>query len=347
VTARIPLPDKRYPKDEQQAAFYQRLQEGVRALPGVVSAAAASHLPLNGNSNGVVYIEGQPPPKDMWSSPLVWWCTVTPDYFRTMRIPLLHGRDFARSDTSDAPRVAIINEAMARRFWPGLEAVGRRFKHSPADKSWITVVGVAGDVGEGGLDQPPMPEAYFPETQNTSNYLALVMRTANDPAGQVAALRSVVHSLDKDLPLIEVQTLAELVSESSRERRFVTVLLGLFAATGLVLASVGIYGVISYAVAQRTREIGIRMAFGAGMGAVVRMVLGEGVKVVLAGVGAGIAGAWALTRYLEKLLFGVRPTDPATFAAVALLIALVAQAACYIPARRAAGIDPMSALRYE
>jgi predicted permease len=149
VTTRIPLPDKRYPKDEQQAAFHQKLQEGVRALPGVVSATAASHLPLNGFSNGVVYIEGQAPPKDMWSSPLVRWCSITPDYFRTLRIPLLQGRDFVPSDTSDAPPVEIANETMARRFRPWSDAVGTRFKHSPEDTNWITVVGGAGDVGEG------------------------------------------------------------------------------------------------------------------------------------------------------------------------------------------------------
>jgi putative ABC transport system permease protein len=347
VTARVPLPDKRYPKESQQAAFYQSLQERVRSLPGVVSAAAASQLPLNGGSNGVVYIEGQPAPKDMWSSPLVWWCEITSDYFRTMRIPFLGGRDFLRTDTPDAPPVAIINETMARRFWSGQDAVGRHFKHSPEDKKWITVVGVVGDVRESGLDMPATPEAYFPQAQSASSYLALIVRTANDPLSQVSAIRGVIHSLDKDLPLIEVQTLADLVSESSQERRFVTLLLGLFAAVGLVLASVGIYGVVSYSVAQRTREIGIRMAFGAGIGSVVNMVLGEGLKLVLIGVGTGIAGAWALTRYLTKLLFGVRPTDPATFVGVAFLLTCVALAACYVPARRASRVDPMVALRCE
>ncbi len=347
VTARIPLPEKRYPKEAQQAAFYQSLLERVRALPGVISASAADHLPLNGMSNGVVYIEGQPPPKDMWSSPLVWWCPVMPDYFRTLRIPILHGRDFAQSDTPDAPLVAIINETMARRFWPEQDAVGRHFKHSPEDKKWITVAGVVGDVREGGIDHPPMPEAYFPESQNTSPYLALVVRTATEPLSQVPAIRTAVHGLDKDLPLIEVQALLEMVSDSSREYRFLSLLLGLFAAIGLVLASVGIYGVVSHSVAQRTREIGVRIAFGANFGNVIAMVLGEGLKLVLVGIAAGIAGALALTRYLANLLFGVRPTDPVTFAAVTALMALVALCACYIPARRAATLDPVLALRYE
>ncbi len=347
VTARLPLPEKRYSKDIQQAGFYQSLLERVRTLPGVVSAAAASHLPLRGAGNGVVYIEGQPPPKDMWSSPLVWWCSVTPDYFRTVRIPLLSGRDFTLADTSEAPPVAIINESMARLFWPGQDAVGRRFKHSPEDKSWITVVGVVGDVRESGLDRPAPPEAYSPETQNTSPFLALVVRAANDPSGEVSALRQAVHELDKDLPLIEVQTMPELVSESTHEKRFVALLLGLFAAVGLILALVGIYGVISYSVAQRTREIGIRMAFGASLVHVVRMVLREGLKVVVVGVAAGTLGAWALTRYLTSVLYSVRATDPWTFAGVAGAMVVVALAACYVPARRAAGIDPMAALRYE
>jgi putative ABC transport system permease protein len=192
-----------------------------------------------------------------------------------------------------------------------------------------------------------MPEAFFPESQKTSSFLTLVVRTANDPTAQVPAIKSALQDLDKDLPLVEVQTLPEVVSKSSREKRFITLLLGLFAAVGLVLASVGIYGVVLYSVAKRTREIGIRMAFGAGAGNVTAMVLGEGLKLVLIGVAAGVADAWALTRYLTQILYGIRPTDPATFAGVAVFIIAVALAACYIPARRAANVDPMVALRYE
>jgi putative ABC transport system permease protein len=347
VTARISLPDARYPKEPQQRAFFKNLIDRVQALPGVVSAGATVELPLEGGSNGPVVIEGQPVPKDIWSSPLVESCTVTPKYFRTMRIPLLSGRDVAETDTPEMPLVAVINETMARRFWPGQDAVGKRFKHSDPDAKWITVIGVVGDVREFGLASPPIPEAYYPESQETSSGLALVVRAANDPTGQVAAIRNALHGLDKDLPLYGVQTLPEMVSSSSRERRFVALLLELFAVVALVLASVGIYGVVSYSVSRRTREIGIRMAFGAEVGNILGMVLSEGLRLAIAGVAVGLLGAWALSRYLTSILYGVRATDPLTYVLVALLMAAVALLACYIPARRATKVDPIDALRYE
>jgi putative ABC transport system permease protein len=347
VAGRVSLPDSRYPKEPQQNTFFRNLIERVQALPGVVSAGAASELPLDGGSNGTVVIEGQPESKDIWSSPLVESCTVTPKYFRTMRIPLLSGRDVAGTDTMEGLRVAVINETMARRFWPHQDAVGKRFKHNDPAAKWVTVIGVAGDVREFGLAEPAIPEAYYPESQSTFPELVLVVRTANDPQAQAPAIRKALHDLDKDLPWYSVQTLSEMVSNSSREKRFVALLLALFAGMALVLASVGIYGVVSYSVSQRTREIGIRMAFGAEVRTVLGMVLREGLRLVLAGVGVGLLGAWALSRYLTSMLYAVRATDLVTYVVAALLMSAVALVACLVPARRATKVDPMVALRYE
>jgi putative ABC transport system permease protein len=347
LTARVQLPEARYPKEYQQAAFYEKLIERVRALPGVVSAAAASDLPLGGGNNGPLYIEGQPVPKDAWSGPPVRRCEVTPGYFRTLGIPLLRGQDFTFADTLDSPRVAIVSEAMARRFWPATDAVGRRFKHSWESKEWITVVGVVGDVREYGLERPGMPEAYFPEIQETSSSLCLVVRAANDPMAQIAPIRGALHTLDKDLPLYGPRPLSELVSQSSAGKRFLALLLSLFGATALSVASIGIYGVVAHNVAQRTHEIGIRIAVGAERSHVLKLVVGQVFRVTLTGMGLGALGALGLTRYLKSLLYGVKPTDPATFAGVAAMLLLVALLASYIPARRATKVDPMVALRYE
>jgi putative ABC transport system permease protein len=347
VAGRVSLTQLRYPKDLQQSAFFRSLLTRVQALPGVVSAGAASELPLIGGSNGTVVIEGQPAPKDIWSSPLVESCTVTPSYFRTMRIPLLSGRDVAETDTSEVPLVAVINESMAHRFWPHQDAVGKRFKHSNPDAKWITVIGVVGDVREFSLAEPAIPEAYYPESQETYPELVLVVLAANDPQGQVPAIRHALHDLDKGLPWYGIQTLPEMVSQSSREKRFVALLLALFAAVALALASVGIYGVVSYSVSQRTREIGIRMAFGAEVRNVLGMVLREVMLLVFAGVAAGLLGAWALSRYATSILYAVHATDFATYMLAALLMAVVALAACLVPARRATTVDPIVALRYE
>ncbi len=348
LTARLALPEAKYSKPSQIDSFYQQALQRIQALPGVVSAAAATELPLEGGSNGVVYIEGQPIPKDMWSSPLVEWCVITPDYFHTLRIPLIEGRDFTLRDTDKSRLVAIINETMARRFWPKQDAVGKRFSQGfEKNPKWITVAGVVGDIREFGLNQPPIPEAYFPAYVQHRADMALVIRTSTPPLGQISAVRKAIHDLDPQLPAYNPQTLSQIVSKSSQQQSFLALLLALFAALALILAAVGIYGVISYSVSQRTHEIGIRIALGAQKRDVLQLVLGQGLRLALAGVGIGIVAALVLTRLMTSLLYGVKPSDPLTFVVVSGVLIAVALLACYIPARRAAKVDPMVALRYE
>lgn len=347
-TAHISLPDAEYSKPALVSAFYEQALRRIRALPGVESAAAASELPLEGYANGVVYIEGQPIPKNMWSSPLVNWCQVTPGYFKTMHIPLIKGRDFSLQDGPKSPKVAIINEAMARLFWRNQDAVGKRFTQGySVHPDWITVVGVVGDVREYAIDEPPRPEAYFPHAEDPLTAMQLVIRTAPPPLSQAGAVRGVIRSLDSQLPFTHVRTLDQVVSSSSQQQKFVAVLLGLFAGLALILAAVGIYGVISFTVAQRTHEFGVRMALGAQKDDVLRLVMQRGVFLAAVGLAAGIVAALGLTRLMASLLYGVTPTDPLTFVVVSGVLLVVALIACYVPARRATQVDPIIALRYE
>jgi putative ABC transport system permease protein len=347
LTARLDLPSARYAKDSQMIAFYQQLMDRVRALPGVQSASAVSELPLQGGSNGVIYVEGQPIPKNMWSSPLVEWYGVMPGYFKTMRIPVLRGRDFTRRDTKTVPQVAIINEAMAHRFWPHENPLGKRFSQGYEHPKWITVVGVVGDIPVDDLGQMSMPAAYFPEFQNADSDLAIVVRTSVKPLSQLPAIRGTVRGLDGQLPIYQVQTINQVISASSGQQRFMALLLALFAAVALALAAIGVYGVVSYSVAQRTHEIGIRMALGAQRSDVLKLVVGQGMRSVLIGVGAGVIAALALTRLMASLLYDVKPTDAITFVIVSLILIGVGVLACYLPARRATKVAPMEALRYE
>ena len=265
-----------------------------------------------------------------------------------MQIPLLAGREFTERDNQNSARVMIINQTMARQFWPNESPIGKRVTM----KDWgppLTgeIVGVAGDVKINGLDTAIGPAIYWPYSQFPVNFNAIVVRGDTDPLRLVSAVKSQIWSVDKNQPISKIATMEQVLSDSIAQRRLYLVLLGVFAGAALLLAAVGIYGVMSYSVSQRTHEIGIRLALGAAQSEILKLILGHGAKLALLGVATGILAATALTRLMSSLLFGVSPSDPATLAAVAVLLMLVAMAACYIPARRAMRVDPMIALRYE
>jgi len=272
-----------------------------------------------------------------------------------MGIPLLKGRAFAEQDTQDFPGVVIINEAMAKHFWPGEEAVGKRIKMGGfgSEAPWLSVVGVAKDVRQYELNTESKPEMYFPYSQaNVSGSAAfgmrdLAVRASSDPLSLAAAVRNEVWAVDKDQPVSNIRTMEQIMSGSVSRQRFNMLLLGIFAAVALILAAVGIYGVMSYTVAQRTHELGIRMALGAQSGDVLKLVIGQGMKLTLIGIAIGLAAAFALTRLMSSLLYGVSATDPLTFAAISVILTGVALAASFVPARRAIKVDPIVALRYE
>ncbi len=350
LTADLALPFARYDTNAKRAAFYQQLIERLQALPGVQSAGIISDLPLSGmNADRSYTHDAIPPDRQRGSPPNADYRHCSPDYFNAIGIPLLRGRAFTEQDTPDAEPVAIVNETLARRIWPNENTVGKRiaFFAPQGLEPWRVIVGVTGDVKHRGLNEEARPEIYVPHAQAPEGTMTLILRAAGDPLALTAAVRNAVQSLDADQPLFHVRTLAQLRAESIAPQRFSLLLLGLFAAVALLLAALGIYGVISYAVSQRTHEIGIRMALGAQAGDVVRLVIGQGMKLALLGIAVGLGGALVVTRSMKTLLFGVRPTDPLTFAAIALLLMLVALLACWIPARRATKIDPLTALRQE
>jgi putative ABC transport system permease protein len=347
LTLRLDLPDAKYSKKEDSEAFYRELLGRVRNLPGVESAAAVSRLPLNGaNYNLEFFPEGRPPaPNERFMS--AEFRVASPDYFRTMGIALLRGRAFTDADAQDAPLVAVINEAMARQFWPNADPIGQRIIITDRVPGAREIVGVVGDVKHYGLAIPAKPEMYVPEDQKGWGELFVVVRGKLPSSALASAVSGEVHALDKDLPVFAVRSMDEIVVRSVGDQRFAAYLFALFAALALILAAVGIYGVMSHAVALGTHEIGIRMALGAQPGDVLGMVLRQGLKITLTGVGIGVAAALALTRLLASQLFGVTPTDPLTFLGVSVLLTGVALLACYLPARRATCVDPLIALRYE
>jgi putative ABC transport system permease protein len=272
--------------------------------------------------------------------------SISADYFRAMRVPLLRGRSFDDRDTASSPAVVVINESMARQIAPTGEAIGKRIKHG-FKKQVAEVVGIVGDVKFAGLDKETMPEMYAPFAQRSWPFLRLVVRAKSDPLNLAAAIRGAAQSIDKDQPVDKISTMRSIVNSSIAPRRFYMQLLGSFAGMALILASIGIYGLVSYSVAQRTREIGIRMALGARRNDVLRLVLTEGFKLTIIGLVLGLVGAFAFTKVLRNLLFEVKPTDPFTFIVVSVSLLVVALLACYIPARRATKVDPLVALRYE
>ncbi len=278
--------------------------------------------------------------------------SVTPNYFHAMGIPLLRGRVFTEQDVRGKPGVIIINETLARRFWPDEDPIGERlaiglsFDDEGAPESY-EIVGIVGDVRHRRLDADVFPQMFLPYRQQTWDFMSFVLRTNGDPLRLVGGVRGQVRAVDKDQPVYGIRTMEQYVSASVAQRRFSMLLLGIFAALAVALAAGGTYGVISYSVSQRTHEIGIRMALGAQRRDIFKLVVGQGMGPVLIGVGIGLAASLALTRFLSSLLFGVSATDPVTFAGVAVLLAAVALLACYIPARRATRVDPLVALRYE
>jgi putative ABC transport system permease protein len=350
LTMRLALPEAKYPEPQRQRDFFDRLLNRIAALPGVKASGAINFLPLSetGNQRNFL-IEGKPEPKLN-----VGFRMVSPDYFRAMGVPLRAGRLIDDRDRENAPRVAVVNETFANVFLANEYPLGKRVKFGSAQGPfpWLTIAGVVGDVKHNGLDRQTRPEIYVPYLQPLLPEwdvppMFLVVRSESEPSSLIAAVRGVVQELDRDQPVYGVSTMEQLLSRSTAPRLFNMTLLAVFAALALALAGVGVYGVMAYAVAERTREIGIRMALGAQTSDALKLVINQGLRLTLVGVALGLMGAFALTRLMKNLLFEVKATDPLTFIVIALLLTFVALSACWIPARRAAKVDPMIALRTE
>ena len=353
LTMRTPLPLSKYDELGKRHAFYQNVLQRVEAIPGVVSAGYTTAIPLTwkGGTTGV-FPEGTTERVPGASYDAIHR-QVTANYLQTMSIPLRQGRYFTAQDSAQSMPVAIINETMAREYWPNGDAVGRRFTlGDPTDEApWFTVVGVVGDIRQMGIDVAVKSEMYFPYGQvGPWDFYAprdLVLRTNGDPLSVMGGVREAIRSVDSDQPISNVATMEEVLGREASQRRLGMILLTAFAVLALLLASLGIYGVLAYFVAQHRNEIGVRLALGASPARILLLVLQKGMKLTLVGVAIGLAASFALTRLMTSLLFGVKAVDPLTFAAVPLLLAVVALLACWIPARRAAKVDPMVALRYE
>jgi putative ABC transport system permease protein len=357
MTMQAFLPEKHYPASHSIVNFDNALVDRVSALPGVISAGAVNFLPLTGWTAFCDFdIAGRPNPASgehfAGEYRVSDW-----RYLRTMGIALKEGRDFTSADGPDSPGVVLINETLAHRYWPDQDPVGKQIKlvfpatlrpwDAQARQGWLTIVGIVGDVRDWSWSEPKVAQLYLPDTQNASRIMRLVVRSGDDPAQLTAAIRHVVESIDPNQPITEVSSMDELLSVVLAQRRLNMALLAFFAAIAAVLAAIGIYGVMSYAVTQRSHEIGIRMALGAEPRDVLRMIVNEGMQLAGLGLLLGLVGAIVGTKYLESQLYGVRARDPLTFLSVAASLALVALAACYFPARRATKVDPLTALRYE
>ena len=348
LAATVPLAGARYATDEQRLAFFRRLTTQVSSLPGVKSASAINHLPLGGDVWTFNFtVEGRPAPPGA-ERPSAVYRVVRPDYFRTMGAALLKGRDFTERDDASSHGVVIVNEALARRQWPGEEPLGQRITVGGGGINPREVVGVVRDLKQGEWSSEPKPEMYLPHGQAASpRGMTLVVRASSDLSGIEPLIRREVWAIDKDLPVSQVMGMDEVVAESVGQQRFNTLLIGGFAAVALLLAAAGVYGVMSYAVAERTHEIGVRMALGARGLDVLGMVIRQGLVLTLFGLAVGLAGALALARVMTGILYEVSTTDPLVFGGVAAALTLSALMACYIPARRATKVDPMLALRHE
>ncbi len=349
LTMNVWLPHAKYPDAPKWVAFYDQINERIRALPGVQSAGMTGVLPISHNfDRRSIQVETHPVPRGQEADADTY--IVTPGYLQTMQIPLLKGRELTTQDVADVEPVALISETFARRYWPGGDPLGKRIKFpgsAARPQPWRTVVGVVRDVKQYGVDKESTMQLYLPQAQSPVSWLTLAVRTTGNPALMLNAVRDAIRSVDPDQAVFEVATMEGLLAESIAKRRFVMLLLAVFAALALALAAIGIYGVMAYTVAQRTQEIGIRMALGAQTRDVLRLVVGQGMRLALFGVGIGLIAAIGLTRLMTTLLFGVSATDLLTFALIAAVLMFVALLACWVPARRAAKVDPMIALRCE
>jgi putative ABC transport system permease protein len=352
LTMRMVLPMPKYANPEARRAFYDEALRRVKALPGVESAGMITFLPLSFNGMNFSFsVEGRVAPGDM-NLPFALYRVVSPDYFRTMGIPLQRGRFFDAHDTADSQPVILISRRLAEQYWPGEDPTGKRLKIGPVDSAnpWLTVVGVVGDVRQAGLYGEERMDLYAPYTQERRSFVSprdLVVRTTADAASMAGAVRQAVWAVDKDQPISNVRTMDQVFAAAISKERFQTLLLGLFAALALLLSCIGLYGVISYSVAQRTHEIGVRVALGAQSGDVLKLVIRQGMMLTFVGLVVGIGTGLVVTRVLTDMVYGVTTTDPLTFGVAPLLLLLVAFLACYLPARRATKVDPLVALRYE
>jgi putative ABC transport system permease protein len=346
LTLEYRLPRNKYQQSEAQWNFHRQVVERIREVPGVKSVSLVGGLPFSGNggSAGVILPDREIPPRG--KEPIVRFNTAMPNYFETIGIPLIKGRLFDERDQLNAQRVFLISQTMARRFWPDQDPVGKQIK-TDADGAAGAVIGVVGDAKQYRLEEEAQPQMYDAYSQSPGIFATVVVRTTVEPMSLAEHVRQAVWKVDGDQPMWKVRTLESLIDRSTADKRFLMVLMGVFAALALALSVIGLYGVMSYAVSQRTQEIGVRMALGAGARNIHRMVLRQGMTLVLIGVAFGLAASWLLTRLMANLLFGVSATDLLTFVSISSLLTIVALLACWIPARRAMKVDPIIALRYE
>ena len=346
LTFALDLPDTKYSSAQRRTSFYHDLLDRLQASPGIEGAAGVMTLPMTGGMTGGSFqVEGRPKAPD-WVDTLVEYNTTTPGYFRVMGIPLLRGRDFDERDTATSLPVALVNEALVRRFFPNEDPIGHRYRDD-YDGKWRTIVGVVASVKHQQPMNPPFPGVYSPHAQSASGWMYTTARTRGDPSDLVSSVRGVVRDLDRDLPMLEVHTMSQVVADSLSEPRLLTSFLVGFAAFALLLAAIGIYGIIEHSVRQRMHEMGVRVALGATSTDLLTMVLGRSLRLVGVGAALGIPVALAESRLIGSLLYGVSPHDLAVFLSVPAVLALVALGASYVPARRATKVDPIAALRWE
>ena len=350
LTARLSPAGESYRNDTNLISYFQNVTTRIAAVPGVREVGVINTLPLQKGPTLRFRVEGRPPlPVDKW--PPANYRTVSPNYFHVMNIPVLQGRTFRDGDTEQVPTVLMVNQSLVEKNFGGENVIGRRINFGRTDSNqqpiWLEIVGVVADVKNQELKEQPEPEFYFSTLQGPFTTMSIVIRSTVEPTSLVSAVRQAVAEVDKTVPVADIETMERLVSESVMQPRFNMVLLGLFSAIALLLSAAGIYGVTAYTVTQRTHELGIRIALGAQLADVLRLIIGQGLAVIMIGIAIGLVAAFALTRLLKSLVFGVTTTDPLTFLAITLLLSVVAILACYVPARRATKVDPLVALRYE